>query len=260
MPITKNELKSIKSLLTKKGRKSQRKFLAEGVRLLEESLNFHVLPEIILYNKALIDIRGEQLIQNLKKKNVTVTSITKKEVESLSDTKSPQGIVGVFKIREQKADEPSLKNIRKILWCDTISDPGNVGTLLRSALAFDFSTVMVSGDTADPFSPKVVRASMGAIFKMRIIRDDIKAMVELLNKNRFKLIAADINGKPAATIVPKVENKRFALAVGSEAFGLSLEILNEAALKIRIKHELSVESLNAAVAGSILMNEFYKMR
>ena len=258
MAITRNELKIIKSLLLKKGRKKERKYLAEGVRLLEESYNYQIMPEMILYSKSMVDDRIEQLLSNFDKKQAKILNIPAKDIQSLSDTKSPQGIVGVFKTKEKKAGELSLKKIRKILWCEDISDPGNLGTLLRSALAFGFKTVMISGKSADVYSPKVVRSTMGAIFKLNIIKDNEMQLLSVIKDNRFKLVASEMEGKPLHFVLKQLKNSRIVLAVGSEAFGLSQEIISAADIQVRIDHEKSIESLNAAVAGSILMNEFYK--
>lgn len=258
MAITRNELKLLKSYLTKKGRKTHNKFLAEGVRLLEDSYRHQIFPEVILYSKSHIDVRIEHLLMNLKKKDVPTTQVSSNDIKLLSDTKSPQGIVGVFKMYEKTADESFSKKIRKILWCENVSDPGNVGTLLRSALAFGFQTIFVSGDTADIYSPKVVRSTMGAIFKMQIVKDSTSNLFKLARKNNFKLVAADMHGKPIHFIKKQLKSDRFVLAVGSEGFGLSPEIKAEADMSVRIDHNQAVESLNVAVAGSILMNDLQK--
>ena len=258
MSITRNEIKNIKSYLTKKGRKKDNKFIAEGVRLLEEAFNYGNFPERILYSKSMIDDRSEQLLTNFHKKNVLITELSAHDMRSLSDTKSPQGIAAVFRMSDKNASELSNRKIRKVLWCEDISDPGNVGTLLRSALAFGYSHVIMSGSSADVYAPKVVRASMGAIFNLKIVKDTNKNILNSIEKNNFKLMAADMNGKPIPFIIRQLKKDRYVLAVGSEAFGLSQEIRAGAWQSVRIEHKQTVESLNAAVAGSILMNEFFK--
>ena len=258
MPITRNEFKVIKSYFTKKGRKTHNKYIAEGVRLLEESLRHQIYPETLLYSKSNIDVRTEHLLMNFKKKEIQATQVSLNDMKHLSDTKTPQGIIGVFKMHSQTTDEPLSKKYRNILWCENISDPGNVGTLLRSALAFGIHTVFVSGETADIYSPKVVRSTMGAIFKIKIVKDDTSNLIQLIKKNNLKLVASDLHGKPIHFVKKQLKKDRFVVAVGSEGFGLSQGIKSHADLSVKIEHSDAVESLNAAVAGSILMNELQK--
>ena len=258
MPITRNEFKLIKSYLTKKGRKNHRQFIAEGVRLLEESLRHQVYPKLLLYSKSHLDVRAEHLLMNFKKKDIQAVQISSNDLKLLSDTKSPQGVLGVFKMQEQTAAESLSKKSRNILWCENISDPGNMGTLVRSALAFGFKTIFVSGETADIYSPKVVRSTMGAIFKVHIVKDTTENIMKLIQKNNLDLLAADMHGKPIHFVKKEIKNNRFVLAVGSEGFGLSPIIKSQATHAVRIDHHSDVESLNVAVAGSILMNEFQR--
>ncbi len=258
MAITRNELKLVKTYLTKKGRKTHKKFLAEGVRLLEDAFRHQINPQVIYYSKSHIDVRIEHLLMNLKKKEVPITQVSSNDIKQLSDTKSPQGVVGVFKMFEQTADESLSRKIRKVLWCENVSDPGNVGTLLRSALAFGYQTIFVSGDTADIYSPKVVRSTMGAIFKLHIVKDETNNLFKLVGKNNYKLVASEMHGKPIHFVKKQIKSDRFVLAVGSEGFGLSDEIKAKADYSVRIDHHDAVESLNVAVAGSILMNDLQK--
>ncbi len=259
MPITRNEFKLIKSYLTKKGRKTHQKYIAEGVRLLEDSYRHMVFPKQVLYSKSLIDVRGEHLLMNFKKKDVPIVQISSNDIKLLSDTKSPQGIIGIFNMQEKTGIESFSKKIRKVLWCENISDPGNVGTLIRSALAFGFKMIFVSGDTADIYSPKVVRATMGAIFKVHIVKDETHNILKLIKRENLQLLAADMHGKPIHFVKKQVKSSRIVLAVGSEGFGLSQEIKSDPAIMVRIDHDQAVESLNVAVAGSVLMNEFQKV-
>ena len=260
MPITRNEFKLIKSYLTKKGRKTHRKFIAEGVRLLEESLRFQVYPKLLLYSKAHMDVRIEHLLMNFKKKDIQAVQISTNDMKLLSDTTTPQGVLGVFNMMEQTATESLSKKSRNILWCENISDPGNVGTLVRSALAFGYKTIFVSGETADIFSPKVVRSTMGAIFKVHIVRDTTDNILKMIQKNNIALLASDMHGKPIHFVKNAVKKEKIVLAVGSEGFGLSQAIKTHATHSVRIDHSSDVESLNVAVAGSILMNDFQNER
>ncbi len=142
---------------------------------------------------------------------------------------------------------------------DGISDPGNAGTLLRSALAFGFDAVILTNNSVDPFNPKVVRSSVGAIFGFPIITATVEEILRFKKYDRFKLIVADTKGLDIHSKKINVKNySRIVLALGSEAEGISEYILSMADIKIKINHEEKVDSLNVAVAGSIIMKEFYK--
>ena len=142
---------------------------------------------------------------------------------------------------------------------DNISDPGNVGTLLRSAQAFGFDAVMLTNYSVDPYNPKVVRSSAGSIFGLTIITATTDEILRFKKYDRFKLIVADIRGIDLHSRKINIKNySRIVLVLGSEAKGISDNILSKADIKIKVGHSDKVESLNVAVAGSIIMKELYK--
>ncbi|UCD64604.1 MAG: RNA methyltransferase [Candidatus Zixiibacteriota bacterium] len=260
MSITKNELKGLKALLTKKGRREAGMFSAEGVRLLEEALRHGFLPQKVYYARSLAGERGERLLAGLAKKGVARAAVAGRELEAMSDTETPQGLVGVFRIPETKLRELYIPRFRRVLWCENIADPGNLGTMVRSALAFGFEPVVISGDSADVFAPKVVRSSAGAIFGLRVARETPAAVLRFAAGNGLKVVATGPLGKkldPAAKKVLKRE--KFIMVVGSEAHGVSPQILDAADMTVRVSHSTKVESLNAAMAGSILMSMIYNL-
>lgn len=258
MSITKNEIKIIKSLRTKKGRLAENLYLAEGVRLLEEAYRCQVLPRKLYSNESLLSDRGNQLLGRFHKKHVTIEEVPKKMLESLAPVEASQGILGVFDLPDIESSESLTRDIRNVLWCENISDPGNVGTLLRSALAFGFSTVLISGATVDIFSPKVVRASSGAIFGLQVYKNRTDSLLSFIGKLQQPLVAADIRGENWFKTLKNIKKySTLTLAVGAEATGLSDSICSRADLIISISHTGRVESLNAAVAGSIIMSDYY---
>lgn len=258
MSLTRTELKDIQSLLTKKGRKQQKKFLAEGVRLLEEALRHAVQPERLFLTPAGLSPRGEEMVRLFRSRRVRVDELSARQLESLSDTKTPQGMIGLFRIPSTVQGELSLTGIRNILVCENVGDPGNLGTLIRSALAFGFSAIVIVGETAEPFSPKVVRSSAGTIFGVSIIpmtRDQVLAYVD--SSGSVLLAAAPHGNVSMPGLAETAGQRQLLLVVGSEADGISAEMLKAARIKVRIGHDKQVESLNVAVAGSILMKEIY---
>jgi TrmH family RNA methyltransferase len=155
-------------------------------------------------------------------------------------------------------NELSQPHHRKLLLCEEISDPGNLGTLVRSALAFGFDAVLLIGHTAEPYAPKVARASAGAIFGLRVCEISLMDLDDLVGRHHMVVIASDLSGAAELETVRKtIKRRKILLAVGSEATGLSKAVLDRADVRVRIRHSEKVESLNAAVAGSILMKEVH---
>ena len=260
MALTNAELKMLKSLRTKRGSTEKRLFLAEGVRLLEESIRFRVRPQVVYVATDQLSERGVALSQRLGRARIEVRQIPSKQLDAISDTESSQGIVAVFSQPEALLEQLGRTQPRTVLICDGISDPGNLGTLLRSALAFGFTLIALCGETAEAYAPKVVRSSAGAIFGLSIATVTATQLIDWMHGHGYKLMAADQRGEPLSSVAPTIRRfHHLALAVGSEARGLSPEIAQAAAYRIRVAHDSTVESLNAAVAGSILMKECYDL-
>ncbi|UCG61222.1 MAG: RNA methyltransferase [Candidatus Zixiibacteriota bacterium] len=261
MSITKAELKQVKALSTAKGRKLSRRFLAEGTRLLEEALRHRFLPDRIYFASALLGRRGEKLMNRLKGHRIACAEVSARELRDMAQTEAPQGILGVFAMPDNELSELRRPRYRRILWCEGIADPGNLGTLVRSAQAFEFDPVVLTENCADAFAPKVVRSSAGAVFGRQIVQLGNKDVLAFARKHRFTIIAAGTRGKKIDySLIKALEKVKLILAIGSEADGLSEEIVRHANLTVTIPHSRKTESLNAAVAGSILMNEFYCRR
>lgn len=257
MSITKNEIKQLKSLQSKKGRKESGFFPAEGVRLLEEAYRFGSFPETLYFAPAKLTERGERLVELFNSKKVATRQLSSMDINRIAATEASQGLFAVFKTPDI-TKLPDTKH-RKQLWCENISDPGNLGSLIRSAAAFGFNSIILSNRAVEPYSPKVVRASVGAIFAVKIAIADNQAVLKMIDSNNLKLIATALSGKEDIKNLSKfTETDKLILAIGSEAEGLSGEIIERADLSIKIEHTAQVESLNAAIAGSILMSRFYQ--
>ena len=256
--LTRLESKNLKSLQTKKGRETQGQFLVSGVRLLEEAHHHRVHPVAVYVCENEMTDRGLSLAGRFAALGVPVITVITRDLESFADTTTPQGIAALFTTPETALSEQRLGNIRRILVCENIADPGNLGTLVRSALAFGFKGVVACGSSAELWSPKVVRASAGAIFGVTAMQTDVKPLLEAFAGRRISLVAADLRGQDIGTVrFPDSRRGGIALAVGSESDGLTTPILTSATIRVRIGHLSDVDSLNAAVAGSILMSRIF---
>jgi TrmH family RNA methyltransferase len=227
-------IKFLSKLKDKKTRNQEQKFIVEGFHLVEEAYKANILLEVLT------------LDENINYKNIETTLVNKSIIEKLSTTKNPQEIIGICKINPIKEIEGN-----KFLLLDNINDPGNMGTLIRSSLGFGIDTIVISNDSVDVFNEKVIRASQGAIFNVNIVYADLLTVIEKLKAQSVKVIGTSLESSVDLKEVGKLE--KYAIILGNEANGVKKEILNETDTNVRIKMDSKLESLNVAVAGSIIM-------
>ncbi|MEM7233695.1 MAG: RNA methyltransferase [Planctomycetota bacterium] len=253
MPISRSRLKDLRELKRAAGRRAQLHYLVEGVRTLEESLRFDQLPSAVLYAPARLNDRARSLLDDLEGRGVRVEALPEKQLDSIADTKTPQGAIAEFPLPDRKLNADHLATEKRILVCDGVSDPGNLGTLIRSALAFGFQRVITVGDSADPHGPKVVRSSVGAVFGLPLTTTEREELQPVLKDLEFQTIATVKDGDAQRLSLAK--EQRVALVLGSEAHGVHPDWIEASTLRLRIEHTDAVESLNVAIAGSIVMRD-----
>jgi len=254
--ITSSSNAKIKLVRSLQGRSRQRKaenaFVAEGVRLVEEAVDEGWPMEFILFDETLSD-RGMDMLKNLQdQSSVELSEITPELMAEISDTETPQGILAVLE-REML---PLPNSPTFILIADQIRDPGNMGTLLRTAEAAGADGVIMAPGTVDAFSPKVIRAGMGAHFRLPI-RDHTWEEIESLLEGLSVFLAESGEGQPLWQADFK---QPLALLIGGEAFGASPEGQSLTSQKVTIPMPGRAESLNAAIAAGILIAEVLRQR
>ncbi|HEY0604653.1 MAG TPA: RNA methyltransferase [Herpetosiphonaceae bacterium] len=252
---TKNpQIKHLRSLLTnRKDRRSERLFVIEGVRLVEEALQAQAEIAIVVYNRDQLATteRGTALIEQLS--HSQAYEVSPEVLQAVSDTVTPQGVVAAVRWPELESPMYGV-----VLVLDALQDPGNVGTLLRSAVATGIGQVICTAGTADVYSPKVARAAMGAHFRLPIAQDvswdDAPLMLSTTDNVYAAVAEASMPYYAADWRQPS------ALIVGNEANGVSAAGLEIATKQIAIPMAPGVESLNAAVAGSVILFEMQRQR
>jgi RNA methyltransferase, TrmH family len=245
------KIKLVRALLGRtKERREASAFVVEGVRLVEEAEIRDWKLRFALYDASLNE-RGSSLVEHLLARGVEVEEVSEHLMKSLSDTETPQGILAV--LTDSRLPIPDSPNF--ILIPDQIRDPGNLGTLLRTAAAAGVQAVFLPPETTDAFAPKVVRSGMGAHFRLPIqsmrwekIRREI---------NDMQVYLADMEGTSCWQTDLR---EPLALIIGSEAEGASEEARKLATQKISIPMSGDIESLNAGVAGSVLLFEVVRQR
>jgi len=225
-------------------RRKERKIVLEGTRLVRDAIQRKLKAHYIFYQ---IDEADPALITFIEQKNIALIPADHQVIQHMSDTQHPQGIVGVF----QLPMPPMPRKAKRVLILDRLRDPGNMGTLLRTAAAAGVEVVILSPECTDPYNPKVLRSGMGAHFRVPIVEatwEEIAGYCE-----RLDVYLADGNGELTHNTVDWT--RHWALVIGSEAHGISdeTEMLN--ATQIRIPMATHTESLNAGVAAGIILFE-----
>lgn len=258
--LSKEKLKELSRLKTKKGRKDQERFLIEGLRLCEEAVEFRwPIQSVLFTNYFALKDRGKSLLKKLQKLNVNLIPVKNQTIAKLSDTITSQGIVCVLKKRGLSLEDLWEGNVRVILALDGIRDPGNVGTLVRTADAFGVNAVLLSKDTVELYNPKVIRSSMGSVFHTMILDEiDLKNTILKLKKHKLRIIGTEV--KEGISLDKFHPSGKICLLIGNEAEGLSKTSLKLCDEIIRIPTYGKAESLNVAVAGGIILYELTKRR
>ncbi|MBP5661620.1 MAG: RNA methyltransferase [Clostridia bacterium] len=241
---TANErIRFFKTLKTKKGRDETGTFLLEGRRAVRDALANGLTPLCVILeeNEPAPDAACE------------VLRVSRRVLEALSDTSSPEGIMAQVAMPCTDFLTQTLQGT--VVFLDRLQDPGNIGTIIRTADAAGAAAVIVSPECAELFSPKTVRASMSAVFSLPVMKAESSvSALRRLKANGFSLFAADMGGQalPRQTELPK----KSCLMIGNEGNGLSPEVKAEADLTISLPMRGKSESLNAAVAAGILLYYF----
>ena len=228
-------VKETASLKEKKGRRELGSFLVEGVKMARECQNSGFEIERIFLSEN---------FENTEFDENKVVRVSTDILKTLSDEKTPQGVICRVKIPQKTLAKPS----GKCLILDGVSDPGNMGAIIRTANAAGYNEIYLTPDCTDPYSPKSVRASMSGIFFTKLYFGTREEIIEILKG--VPIYVADMSGENIFCIQPP---EKFALAIGNEGNGISEEVFKSASKTIRIPMRETQESLNASVAAGISM-------
>jgi RNA methyltransferase, TrmH family len=249
--LTNNKVKFVRSLAERKQRLTEQRFALEGARLIDDALAAGLTPDWIFCAEQLT-ARAEETVSRLRERGVEILTVADAVLKACSETRTPQGLVAVMPF-PRLAARPDPK---MILIADALRDPGNLGTLLRSAAAADVDVVLLPPATVDPYNPKVVRGAMGAHFRVPIVEAAWAEIADRVKGLNIYLAAAD--GEVAYSAADWTQAS--ALIVGGEASGASRDALQLAMQRICIPLSREVESLNAAMAASIILFEAKRQR
>ena len=246
-----DKVKYLRSLADRKQRMAESRCVIEGARLIDDALAANCQPDWIFRAPRLLP-RASETLQRLIAQHVEVIDVSDAVLKACSDTETPQGLIGVIKQpRLPWPREPHL-----IVIADRLRDPGNLGALLRSSAAAGVSGVLLAPETVDAFNPKVVRGAMGAHFRLPILEAEWATIADRVRGLNVFVAEAD-ESRPYTSIDWTLPA---ALIIGGEAEGTSDAAMKLATARISIPLAHEVESLNAAVAASVIMFEAKRQR
>lgn len=236
--IDNDKIKNIKKLQTKKYRDISNRFFIEGEHLVKEAHSLGLL-EVLVINEA----------STFSIENVEEMKISDKVALYISELDTPPMVMGVVR-------KTTSNNIgKRVLALDGIQDPGNLGTIIRSAVAFNIDTILIS-NTVDPYNSKVIRASQGMLFKVNIVDCDLALEIRELKISGYKIISTDVNRGKELKNIEKTD--KFVIIMGNEGKGVSDEVNSLSDDFIYIKMNGECESLNVGIATSIILYELDK--
>ena len=236
--VDNKKIKKLAKLLIKKYRDQEDCFLVSGRHLILEAYKNKMLIEIICTEDCNISL------------DIPTTYVTYQVIKKLTTDKTPEKIVGVVK----KINKDKLGS--KVLILDDIQDPGNLGTIIRSSVAFNIDTIILSNNTVDLYNDKVLKATEGMIFDINIRKEDINSFIDFLKTKEYKIYGTNVDG---GKVVKDLELRgNYAIIVGNEGNGVKREILSKCDEYFYIPMSSTCESLNVGVATSIILYELNK--
>lgn len=258
------QVKRIQKLMKQaKMRRQEKVFVVEGWKMVREALIRNLVLHLYVKESEKENYKKQLLSDLVVSADLQIEIVADNVFRQLSDTVTPQGVLAIVKMPEYDRMEivagkaGGVYDETKLLVLEDIQDPGNMGTILRTAEGAGMSGVLLSKGCVDLFNPKVVRSTMGAMFRVPVyIADDLTKEIEMLQAEGFSFIAAHLQGEHYFTEISYAG--KLGILVGNEANGLSDEVAELADKKVKIPMEGELESLNAAVSAALFSYEVYR--
>ena len=252
-------IKNIRKLKEKKYRDLENSYIIEGIKLIKEAIveKAKIKQIVMCENYTDNEEIDKETLYEIAKYNLIY--VTEKVFNLITDVKTPQGIIAVIEKNNIKNTINQIDYSQDIIIAlDDLQDPGNLGTILRTVDSANLNQIILSKNSADPYNPKVVRSTMGAIFRINIIEvEDLQETLKEIQKNKFKLMVTALD---AENSIYNVDYNKKVIVIGNEANGVSKEIQGMADEKVKIPMLGKTESLNASVASGIIIYEYVRRK
>lgn len=239
------DLKKLKD--KKKYRDEKKQYIVEGFRFVKEAIKSNTSLEYVIFTEDFCE-KEKEFIDSLEKLNIKLVIMAKVLLNEICDTENPQGIIAVV---EFKNSVLNLGNM--IILVDKVQDPGNMGTIIRTAHAVGASSIIITKGTVDIYNDKVLRSSMGSIFYIPVIEDYNLDLIKDLKSKEYKLLVSSLQGEN--NFFEENLKGKVIIAVGNEGNGVSDEVYEISDIKVKIPMPGNSESLNVAIATSVMMYE-----
>lgn len=249
-------IKTIKKLKEKKYRQEQNSYLVEGIKLVSEAISENAeIQKIVICEECIKNnsIDKKMLYEIAKYECIYVSQ---KVFNTITEVENPQGLLAVVKQGDKNQKIDYTQDI--ILILDGIQDPGNLGTILRTVDSVGLNQIILSSNCGDVYNPKVVRSTMGAIFRTKVIKsENLLETVKTIKQNGYKIIATDLKTDEN---IYTIDYNKVAIVIGNEANGVSSQILEKSDKRVKIPMLGKTESLNASVATGVILYEYLRRK
>ncbi|MFA6836096.1 MAG: RNA methyltransferase, partial [Fibrobacteraceae bacterium] len=249
--------KRLLALTTEKGREREGRFIAEGMRVVNEMLSNH--QDIMLGLYVVNEADNAALVSKAHDANINIHTLTEDQMKRLSTTVTTQGVLAVCRMASVKPDYDKTPSILTLV--DSVQDPGNLGAIFRTSLGFHSSGIVLGKGTVNPFNPKVVRGSSGTFLRVPFEKDmSLIDAINFLRSKGYTIIATDLHGKQSLAEIEPRKLRKVAFLVGNEGAGTDQHLIEMADETVKIPMSSDLESLNVAVAHGILSFEMAKIQ
>ncbi|MBU1026982.1 MAG: 23S rRNA (guanosine(2251)-2'-O)-methyltransferase RlmB [Candidatus Margulisbacteria bacterium] len=247
----KEKIKLVRNLLEKRrARRKEGLFVVEGPHLVQEAAD---LIKFVIYSQEL------PILVSLREKGIECLRVSRQKFEEISEVASPQGILAVVKEQPHELKDLLAKKDPLIIFCAEVQDPGNLGTIIRSADAVGAAGIILSRGTVDLYNPKVIRSTMGSLFHLPIVLvDDVVETLAALKKKQIQIIATA--GQAKVNYFDVDYKKGTAILVGNEGAGLAEDLIKKADKAVKIPMPGKAESLNVGVSTAVVLYEALRQR
>lgn len=254
--ISKNKISFLTSLSQKKFRQKNRKIIIEGYRIIEEALKSPYGIDSLIYEIG-AGKKYKKIIETCRKNNIEILQGKAQELKKISNLKTSPGICAVVNLPKKELNIKKIMNSGLLLGVNNIKDPGNLGTIIRTAEWFGVNALIMDPGCCELYSPKVVKSAMGSLFHMDIFENiDLVHIIDKLKRYDFKILSTAAAGENLKKV--NLDSLKKFVIIGSEADGINKTILNKSDYMIKIPGTGKVESLNAAVSCGIIIWELIK--
>ena len=261
-PLTGRDNRTVKflaSLGDPKVRKKEQAFLIEGVKMVEEALRDGLGVKHVIATPSLTQHHGKGVIKLAERRGIDILWISERLMDQLAESKTPQPVMALMAMREHSAEELLNHASGLIVLAHELQDPGNLGTIIRTAEAVGAAGVAITPRSVDPHHPKTLRATVGSILRLPVVKiTDERAFLERCRTKGFQTVAMVLNGE--RMLFELDLTRPTAVIVGQEGAGLQGALLDDVDLRIRIPMAGTIDSLNAAVSAAVFLYETYRQR